>query len=185
MADRYNDSSTGTSKPTAGHLHRPTISSTSNSSTSKKLSKVCDLLCKAKCAIVIVLTLTLLLIGTSGPSYAETGRIHITLDKTGHGSGNLFYEAQKYGLSITGIKVSGFWVTRIDTASNLDSAADIIGTYTGADAGVSIVGHAKAARLENPKGEVLEIQGVNLNRKFTLNLAGITIKILGWQTSQQ
>ena len=183
MADRYNGSSTGTSKPTANHLHRPTISSTS-----KKLFKFCDLLCKAKCAIVIVLTLTLLLIGTSGPSYAETGRIHITLDKTGHGSGNLFYEAQKYGLSITGIKVSGFWVTRIEltgTALNLDSAADIIGTYTGADAEVSIVGHAKTARLENPKGAVLEIQGVNLNRKFTLNLAGITIKILGWQTSQQ
>ena len=80
MADRYNGSSTGTSKPTASHLHRPTISTTS-----KKLSKVCDLLCKAKCAIVIVLTLTLLLIGTSGPSFAETGRIHITLDKNGHG----------------------------------------------------------------------------------------------------
>ena len=183
MADRYNGSSTGTSKPTANHLHRPTISSTS-----KKLSKVCDLLCKAKCAIVIVLTLTLLLIGTSGPSYAETGRIHITLDKTGHGSGNLFYEAQKYGLSITGIKVSGFWVTRIEltgTALNLDSAADIIGTYTAADAEAAIVKHAKIARLENPKGVVLEIRAVNLNRWFTLNLSGMTIKNLGWQPSSE
>jgi hypothetical protein len=108
--------------------------------------------------------------------------------RSGIGSGNLFYETQKYGLSISGIKVSGFRITRIEltgTALNLDSAADIIGTYTGADAGGSTVGRAKTARLENPKGAVLEIQGVNLSRKFTLNLDGMTIKILGWQTSQQ
>jgi len=111
-----------------------------------------------------------------------------TLDKAGYGSGNLFYEAQKYGLNITGVKVSGIRITKIEltgTALNLNSAADIIGTYSGADAEVSIVGHAKTARLENPKGVVLEIQGVNLNRKFTLNLDGITIKTLGWQTSQE
>jgi hypothetical protein len=123
---------------------------------------------------------------TSGPTFAETGRIHITLDKTGYGSGNLFYEAQKYGLSISGVKVRGFRITRIEltgAALNLNSAADITGTYTGADAEVSIVGQAKTARLENPKGVALEIQGVNLNRKFTLNLDGITIKTLGWQTS--
>ena len=84
-----------------------------------------------------------MLIGTSKPTYAESGRIHITLDKSGIGSGNLFYETQKYGLSISGVKVSGFRITRIEltgTALNLGSAADIIGTYTGADAGVSTVG---------------------------------------------
>jgi hypothetical protein len=129
-----------------------------------------------------------LLVAASGPADAESGRIQITLDKTGYGSGNLFYEAQKYGLSISGIKVSGFRITKVEltgTALNLDSAADIVGTYAGGDAGVAIVGPAKTARLENPKGVVLEIQGVNLSRKFTLNLDGITIKTLGWQTSQE
>jgi hypothetical protein len=181
MADRYSGSSTGTSKLTASYLHRPT-----NNCTLKKFFNVCDSFGKAKCAAVIVLAL--LLIGTSGPTFAETGRIQITLDKTGYGSGNLFYEAQKYGLSISGVKVSGFRITRIEltgTALNLNSAADIIGTYTGADAEVSIVGQAKTARLENPKGVALEIQGVNLNRKFKLNLDGITIKSLGWQTSER
>jgi hypothetical protein len=142
--------------------------------------------CHAKCAAVIVLAL--LLVAESGPAYAESGRIQITLDKTGYGSGNLFYEAQKYGLSVSGIKITGFRITKIEltgTALNLDSAADIVGTYAGGDAGVPIVGQAKTARLKNPKGVVLEIQGVNLSRKFTLNLDGITIKTLGWQTSQQ
>jgi hypothetical protein len=181
MADRYNGSNTGASELTAGYLRRSPINSTF-----KKSFNACALLCQAKYAAVIVPAL--LLVAMSGPTYAETGRIHITLDKTGYGSGNLFYEAQKYGLSISGIKVSGFRVTKVEltgTALNLDSAADIIGTYAGVDAGVSIVGHAKTARLENPKGVVLEIQGVNLSRKFTLNLNGITIKTLGWQTSQQ
>jgi hypothetical protein len=49
------------------------------------------------------------------------------------GNGNLFFEGQKYGLSINGIKIGGFRITRIDlvgTALNLRSASDIIGTYT-------------------------------------------------------
>jgi hypothetical protein len=69
------------------------------------------------------------------------------------------------------------------TALNLRSAADIIGTYAPVDDGAPTVGPAKTARLENPKGVVLEIRGVNMNRGFTLNLAGMTIKNLGWQPS--
>jgi hypothetical protein len=57
MAERYNGSSTATSRPTASYLHRPTINSTS-----KKSSNMCDLRWKAKCALVIVLAL--LLVGT-------------------------------------------------------------------------------------------------------------------------
>jgi hypothetical protein len=181
MADRYNGSNTKAGELTAGYLYRPAIDSML-----KKSFSAYAFLCQAKCALLIVLAL--LLVAASGPADAESGRIQITLDKTGYGSGNLFYEAQKYGLSISGIKVSGFRITKVEltgTALNLDSAADIVGTYAGGDAGVAIVGPAKTARLENPKGVVLEIKGVNLSRKFTLNLDGITIKTLGWQTSQE
>ena len=181
MADQYNGSNTKTAELTAGDLHRPPVHSTLKESFTAYAFPF-----RAKCALASVLAL--LLVATSGPAYAESGRIQITLDKKGYGSGNLFYEAQKYGLSISGIKVSGFRITKIEltgTALNLDSAADIVGTYAGGDTGVAIVGPAKTARLENPKGVVLEIQGVNLSRKFTLNLDGITIKTLGWQTSRQ
>ena len=116
------------------------------------------------------------------------GRIEITLVKGKHdsGVGSLFYQTQKYGLVVSGIKIDGFWTTRINligTALNLRSAADIIGTYSAVDGGIATVGPAKMARLENPKGVVLEIQGVNMRRRFTLNLAGMTIKNLGWQPS--
>ena len=116
------------------------------------------------------------------------GRIQITFLKAERdgGSGSLFYQTQKYRLGVSGIKIRGFWTTRIDligTALNLRSAADIIGTYTAANGDIAIVGPAKIARLENPKGVVLEIQGVNMSRRFTLDLAGMTIKSLGWQPS--
>ena len=116
------------------------------------------------------------------------GRIQITFLKAERdgGSGSLFYQTQKYRLGVSGIKIRGFWTRRIDligTVLNLRSAADIIGTYTPVGDGVATVGLARTARLENPKGVVLEIQGVNMRRRFTLNLAGMTIKNLGWQPS--
>jgi hypothetical protein len=118
-------------------------------------------------------------------SEAETGRVQITFIKAGgKGNGNLFFEGQKYGLSINGIKIAGFRITRIDlvgTALNLRSASDIVGTYGAADAKDATVGYARIAQLENQKGVVLEVRGVNLNRRFTLNLSGMNIKNLGWQ----
>ena len=118
-------------------------------------------------------------------SDVETGRVQITFMKAaGEGNGNLFFDGQKYGLSINGIKIGGFLIKRIDlvgSASNLRSASDIIGTYTTADAKGATVAYARVAQLGNQKGVVLEVQGVNLNRRSTLNLSGMNIKNLGWQ----
>jgi hypothetical protein len=119
--------------------------------------------------------------------YAQNaeGRVQITFIKAaGEGNGNLFFEGQKYGLSINGIKIAGFRIKRIDlvgTALNLRSASDIVGTYGAADAKDATVGYASMAQLENQKGVVLEVRGVNLNRRFTLNLSGMNIKDVGWQ----
>jgi hypothetical protein len=134
--------------------------------------------------------LVLMPMRASAQTNAEIGRIHITFLKAGHGSGSgyLFYQGQKYGLSVSSTKVGRVWITAIDligTASNLRKAADIIGIYTAADPGVGIVRHGKMARLENAKGVVLEVRAVNLSRWFTLNLSGMTLKSLGWQPSSE
>jgi hypothetical protein len=105
--------------------------------------------------------------------------------KAGYGSGSayLFYQGQKYGLGINSTEIRRVWITAIDlvgTASNLRSAADIIGTYSAADAGGATLRQGKTARFENAKGVVLEMRTVNLNRWFTLNLSGMRIKNLGW-----
>ena len=118
------------------------------------------------------------------------GRIHITFLKAGHGSGSgyLFFQGHKYGLSVSSATIGRVWVTAIDligTVSNLHSAADIIGTYTATDDQDATVKHAKVARLQNTKGTVLEMRAVNLNRLFSLNLSEITLKNLGWEPSSE
>jgi hypothetical protein len=139
---------------------------------------------------VTVAVLVLLAMNASTQVHAEEGRIHITFLKTGYGSGSgyLFLQGQKYGLSVSSPKVRRIWITAIDLigiASNLRSAADIIGTYTAVDPEAAIVRHLKMARLENAKGVGLEIRAVNLNRWFALNLSGMTIKNVGWQPSAE
>jgi hypothetical protein len=118
---------------------------------------------------------------------ADEARIHITFFKAAHGSGSgyLFFQSHKYGLSVSSPKIRKVWITTIDlisTASNLRNAAEIIGTYTGTDQATTVK-HAKVTRLQNDKGIILEIRAVNLSRLFTLNLPGMTIKNLGWEPS--
>ena len=133
--------------------------------------------------------LTVLAIGAPGPVHADEGRIHITFFKGAYGSGSgyLFFQGQRYGLGVSSTKIGRIWVTTIDligAASNLRNAADIIGTYTAVDARAATISRSKMARLENAKGIVVEIRAVNLNRLFSLNLSGMTIKNLGWQPSE-
>jgi hypothetical protein len=134
--------------------------------------------------------LALLAMNASTQVHAEEGRIHITFLKAGYGSGSgyLFLRGQKYGLSVSSPKVRRIWITSIDLigiASNLRSAADIIGTYTAVDPEAAMVRHSKMVRLENAKGVGLEIRAVNLNRWFALNLSGMIIKNVGWQPSTE
>jgi hypothetical protein len=134
--------------------------------------------------------LTALAISVSGRVHADEGRIHITFFKGayGTGSGDLFFLGQKYGLDVSSTKIKRVWITAIDligTASNLRNAGDIIGTYTAVDAKAATISRSKMARLENTKGIVVEIRAVNLNRLFSLNLSGLTIKNLGWQPSSE
>jgi hypothetical protein len=141
-------------------------------------------------SVTALAVLTALPIIASCRVYADEGRIHITFFKAGSGSGSgyLFFQGHKYGLSVSGPKIRRVWVTTIDligSASNLRTAADIIGTYTAADDQVATIRREKVARLQNVKGIVVEMRAVNLNRLFSLNLSGMTIKNLGWEPSSE
>jgi hypothetical protein len=139
---------------------------------------------------VAILVLTALAAAASSRAHADEDRIHITFLKGAYGSGSgyLFFQGHKYGLSVSSTKIGRVWVTTIDligTASNLRNAADILGTYTAGDAQAGTISRSKTARLENAKGIVIEIRAVNLNRLFSLNLSGMTIKNLGWEPSSE
>jgi hypothetical protein len=140
--------------------------------------------------VVIFAVLTVLAITASSQVRADEGRIQITFFKAAHGSGSgyLFFQGQKYGLDVSSTKIRRVWVTAIDligTASNLRNAADIIGTYAAVDAKSATISRSKMARLQNAKGIILELRVVNLNRLFSLNLSGMTIKNLGWEPSSE
>jgi hypothetical protein len=66
----------------------------------------------------------------------------------------------------------------------LRNAKDIIGTFT-AVGGSALLGRSKTAVIENSKGVLLEIRGVNLKRSFSLNLSGMIITNVGWQPSPE
>jgi hypothetical protein len=140
--------------------------------------------------VAILAVLMVVPIFASGQVHADEGRAHITFLKGAYGSGSgyLFFQGQKYGLGVSSAKIGRVWATTIDligTASNLRNAADIIGTYTAVDTQSATISRSKIARLENAKGTVLELRAVNLNRLFSLNLSGMTIKNLGWQPSSE
>jgi hypothetical protein len=139
---------------------------------------------------ITVVLLTALAAAASNHAYADEGRIHITFFKGAYGSGSgyLFFQGQKYGLGVSSAKIGRVWATTIDligTASNLRNAGDVIGTYTAVDSQSATISRSKMVRLENAKGTVVEIRAVNLNRLFSLNLSGMTIKNLGWQPSSE
>jgi hypothetical protein len=120
------------------------------------------------------------------PSHAQSGAVRLHIVKAGFivgiggGSGTLAYNGHTYRLSIGGIGVGSLGIAAVDlvgTASNLHNPADIAGTYGAAGAGAAFVGGAQVATLQNEKGVVLTVQGVQAGFQISLGLAGMTIAL--------
>jgi hypothetical protein len=92
----------------------------------------------------------------------------------------LIYHGRRYPLSIGGIGVGSLGVAAVDlvgTAYNLRMPSDIAGSYGAAGAGATFVGGAQVARLQNEKGVVLEVHGVQIGFQVSLGLAGMTVAL--------
>jgi len=135
----------------------------------------------ATCVAVV-----LLLQAASTPSHAQSGTVRLHIVKAGFivgvggGNGVLYYHGHHYRLGIGGIGVGSLGIAAVDlvgTASNLHSPVDIAGTYGGAGAGATIVGGAQVATLQNEKGVVLRVHGVQAGFQVSLGLAGMTIAL--------
>jgi len=129
----------------------------------------------------------LVLVGAATESRAQgptTGTIRLKVVKAGFivgfggGSGTLWYQGRAYHLSVGGIGVGTLGIAGAElkgVAYNVHRPSDIIGTYGAAGAGGTFVGGAAVARLQNEKGVVLEVQGVQMGFQVSLGLAGMTI----------
>lgn len=98
----------------------------------------------------------------------------------GGGHGVLTYHGRSYRLGIGGIGIGTIGVSGADLtgrALNLRSPGDIVGTYGAAGAGGAFVAGASAVRLQNDRGVVLELSGVNVGFQLSAGLAGMTISM--------
>jgi hypothetical protein len=125
-----------------------------------------------------------ILAGASTETRAQTGAVRLHIVKAGFivgvggGDGILIYHGRRYPLRIGGIGIGSLGVAAVDlvgTAYNLRGPGDIAGTYGGAGAGATFVGGGQVARLQNEKGVVLEVRGVQAGFQISLGLAGMTI----------
>jgi hypothetical protein len=136
-----------------------------------------------KFGAVVVVT-ALMLVGAPTQSRAQTGVININIVKVGFilgvggGSGTLTFSGNVYPITVGGVSVGTIGIADMQlrgTASNLQNAADLAGTYTATSASVAFVGGAKVAQLQNERGVIIQVSGVEIGLEASLNLGGMTI----------
>lgn len=136
------------------------------------------------CAAIVVAAI--MLTGTLSQSYAETGSVRFHIVKAGFivgvggGSGTLNFKGKNYRLNIGGINVGTIGASAVDlvgTASNLRTAADIVGTYTQGSAALAVVGGARVATLQNANGVIIKVRGPAIGLEASLSLSGMTISM--------
>jgi hypothetical protein len=133
-------------------------------------------------AIMAVLAVT----AASTAARAQTGHVHLVVVKAGFivgvggGHGTLYYNGARYHLRVGGIGIGSLGIARAvmsGTAHNLYNPADIAGTYGVAGAGGAFIGGPAVARLQNEKGVILELHGVQMGFQVSLGVAGMTIAL--------
>jgi hypothetical protein len=134
----------------------------------------------------VAVATAVMLLAVSSQSPAATGRVHARVIKAGFivgaggGDGTLTFNGRRYRLRLGGISVGTIGVASVElvgTAHHLRSPEDIAGAYTAVGAGFAIIGGPKVARLQNARGVVLELHGVQIGLDLSLNLSGMTIAL--------
>jgi hypothetical protein len=137
------------------------------------------------CMVGLVAAIAIL--GEQSVANAGAPTVRIQLTRAGvvvgfsRGSGTLYYRGHRYPLSIGGVSLGAtLGVSRVEligNAYNLHRPSDIQGTYTAAQAGLSIAGGRNAARLTNSRGVVLELRGRTVGFIFSLDLSGMRVSL--------
>jgi hypothetical protein len=125
------------------------------------------------CAAMAILT------GAPTLSHAATGSVRITITRPGFivggGSGSLHFQGKRYPLRVGGVHVGLVGAPGVDLfgqAYHMRTAGSIHGTYSV----VAGEGAARAIRLRNSHGVVLELRG-RRGVKPTIDLSGMDISL--------
>ncbi len=132
-----------------------------------------------------ILIATALLLGLPAVADAQsTGSVRFRVTSGGFiiggggGTGVLNFRGKTYPLRVGGLGIGTVGMSSADlvgTASGLRSPQDIVGTYSGAGAGVAVAGGGRAVTLQNSKGVVLRLQGRQVGFSANLGVGGVEI----------
>jgi hypothetical protein len=134
--------------------------------------------------VVAALAALTIMAAAPSPSQAATGSVRLRIVRVGFiigvggGSGRLYFHHHVYPLTLSGIGIGSLGIASVDlvgTASNLRSPFDIAGTYSAAGAGGAFVVGPSAATLQNDRGVVLQLRGVQTGFQVNVGLGGMTI----------
>lgn len=127
------------------------------------------------------------IVGLSSASYADSGRVSLTIYKAGWviggsgGSGTLSFRGRQYGLSTGGLDyglVFGGSKTELrGRVSNINQPSDVAGVYGAAGAGLALGTGARAIVLTNEKGAVLELSGKQVGLMANADFSGLVITL--------
>lgn len=99
----------------------------------------------------------------------------------GGGGGTLKYQGKSYPIKIGGLRVGAIvGVAHADltgTVYNMKQLSDIEGTYLAGEAAIAVGGGGKVSVLENNKGVVLKLKGMQVGIEIAIDVGGMSIKL--------
>lgn len=133
-----------------------------------------------------ILVAMFMLASAPSHSYAASGTVHLKITKVGFiigvggGTGTLTFHGHSYRLNVGGVSAGTIGLAEVElvgTATHLRTAADIVGNYSAASAGVAVAGGVKGVTLQNGNGVVLTLRGHQVGFEASLSLSGLTISM--------
>ena len=125
--------------------------------------------------------------GLASPSRADTGTVHVVFTKggfivgVGGGQGVLNFHGHSYRFVVSGMSVGftiGASTTRlVGHALNMNSPADIQGTYSAIGAGGALAAGAGGVQLQNERGVILQLAGGKVGVELSAAVGGVTIRL--------
>jgi hypothetical protein len=125
--------------------------------------------------------------GLASSSRADTGTVRVVFTKggfivgVGSGRGVLNFHGHNYRFTVSGMSV-GFTIGASTTqlvgqALNLQSPADIQGTYSVIGAGGALAAGAGGVQLQNQRGVVLQLAGGKVGVELSAAVGGVTLAL--------
>jgi hypothetical protein len=125
--------------------------------------------------------------GAASSSRADTGAVRVVFTKggfivgVGGGHGVLNFRGHHYRFTVSGMSV-GFTIGASTTnlvgqALNLQSPADIQGTYSVIGAGGALAAGAGGVALQNQRGVILQLAGGKVGVELSAAVGGVTIAL--------